>query len=145
FALLEAIVLGDGSSKEAMVEVMGVEPTTSSMRPKRSSQLSYTPGATEISARPIALGQSCPPLSARGAALRGQHRRLRLVLGKVGDAVGGALHPAHLDGEGEVPDQRHVDHEVHDEHGATERQHPEQGEQCCRTETDDDLLATLRS
>lgn len=26
-----------------LVEVMGVEPTTSSMRPKRSSQLSYTP------------------------------------------------------------------------------------------------------
>jgi hypothetical protein len=25
------------------VEVMGFEPTTSSMRPKRSSQLSYTP------------------------------------------------------------------------------------------------------
>ncbi len=28
------------------VEVMGVEPTTSSMRPKRSSQLSYTPEGT---------------------------------------------------------------------------------------------------
>lgn len=26
------------------VEVMGFEPTASSMRPKRSSQLSYTPG-----------------------------------------------------------------------------------------------------
>jgi hypothetical protein len=26
-----------------LVEVMGFEPTTSSMRPKRSSQLSYTP------------------------------------------------------------------------------------------------------
>jgi hypothetical protein len=26
-----------------VVEVMGFEPTTSSMRPKRSSQLSYTP------------------------------------------------------------------------------------------------------
>lgn len=26
-----------------LVEVMGIEPTTSSMRPKRSSQLSYTP------------------------------------------------------------------------------------------------------
>ena len=29
---------------EFRVEVMGIEPTTSSMRPKRSSQLSYTPG-----------------------------------------------------------------------------------------------------
>ena len=28
-----------------MVEVMGLEPTASSMRPKRSSQLSYTPAA----------------------------------------------------------------------------------------------------
>ena len=26
-----------------VVEVMGIEPTASSMRPKRSSQLSYTP------------------------------------------------------------------------------------------------------
>ena len=26
-----------------LVEVMGLEPTASSMRPKRSSQLSYTP------------------------------------------------------------------------------------------------------
>ena len=29
-----------------LVEVMGVEPTTSSMRPRRSSQLSYTPRGT---------------------------------------------------------------------------------------------------
>ena len=34
----------DGGLKEtALVEVMGLEPTASSMRPKRSSQLSYTP------------------------------------------------------------------------------------------------------
>jgi hypothetical protein len=32
-----------GSNKALLVEVMGFEPTTSSMRPKRSSQLSYTP------------------------------------------------------------------------------------------------------
>ncbi len=31
------------SRRQALVEVMGFEPTTSSMRPKRSSQLSYTP------------------------------------------------------------------------------------------------------
>ncbi len=30
------------------VEVMGVEPTTSSMRPRRSSQLSYTPAGARI-------------------------------------------------------------------------------------------------
>jgi hypothetical protein len=30
-----------------MVEVMGIEPTASSMRPKRSSQLSYTPEGTD--------------------------------------------------------------------------------------------------
>ncbi len=34
---------GRGSIKDLMVEVMGFEPTASSMRPKRSSQLSYTP------------------------------------------------------------------------------------------------------
>ncbi len=32
-----------GFSMFALVEVMGLEPTASSMRPKRSSQLSYTP------------------------------------------------------------------------------------------------------
>ena len=32
-----------GSDETSLVEVMGIEPTTSSMRPKRSSQLSYTP------------------------------------------------------------------------------------------------------
>ena len=31
------------------VEVMGFEPTASSMRPKRSSQLSYTPGTGDDS------------------------------------------------------------------------------------------------
>jgi hypothetical protein len=41
--LLETALSGGGSSKDALVEVMGIEPTTSSMRPKRSSQLSYTP------------------------------------------------------------------------------------------------------
>ena len=30
----------------SVVEVMGLEPTASSMRPKRSSQLSYTPAGT---------------------------------------------------------------------------------------------------
>ena len=29
--------------RPCVVEVMGIEPTASSMRPKRSSQLSYTP------------------------------------------------------------------------------------------------------
>jgi site-specific DNA recombinase len=33
----------DGSNLRLLVEVMGIEPTASSMRPKRSSQLSYTP------------------------------------------------------------------------------------------------------
>jgi site-specific DNA recombinase len=33
----------EGLNKALLVEVMGFEPTTSSMRPKRSSQLSYTP------------------------------------------------------------------------------------------------------
>ena len=33
------------------VEVMGLEPTASSMRPKRSSQLSYTPEGTATLAR----------------------------------------------------------------------------------------------
>jgi hypothetical protein len=34
-----------------LVEVMGLEPTASSMRPKRSSQLSYTPGGRVTLAR----------------------------------------------------------------------------------------------
>lgn len=34
-----------------LVEVMGLEPTASSMRPKRSSQLSYTPAGTVTLAR----------------------------------------------------------------------------------------------
>lgn len=34
---------GRGSTKNHLVEVMGFEPTASSMRPRRSSQLSYTP------------------------------------------------------------------------------------------------------
>ncbi len=42
-ASLRAAALAGGSSKDAMVEVMGFEPTASSMRPRRSSQLSYTP------------------------------------------------------------------------------------------------------
>lgn len=33
-------------ANKTMVEVMGLEPTASSMRPKRSSQLSYTPAGT---------------------------------------------------------------------------------------------------
>ena len=38
-----------------LVEVMGFEPTASSMRPKRSSQLSYTPeGALRIAEPPTA-------------------------------------------------------------------------------------------
>ena len=36
------------------VEVMGFEPTASSMRPKRSSQLSYTPAGRDRLARPPA-------------------------------------------------------------------------------------------
>ena len=43
---------GSGRGPSA-VEVMGVEPTTSSMRPRRSSQLSYTPaGADSIAVPP---------------------------------------------------------------------------------------------
>ena len=34
-----------------LVEVMGLEPTASSMRPKRSSQLSYTPEGDDRVAR----------------------------------------------------------------------------------------------
>lgn len=41
--LLTLALEGNGWSRTAMVEVMGFEPTASSMRPKRSSQLSYTP------------------------------------------------------------------------------------------------------
>ena len=41
----QTLVLADEGLKEVpLVEVMGFEPTASSMRPKRSSQLSYTPG-----------------------------------------------------------------------------------------------------
>ena len=36
----------------SLVEVMGLEPTASSMRPKRSSQLSYTPEGDDRVARP---------------------------------------------------------------------------------------------
>ncbi len=39
-----AVPDGDAPSGTTKVEVMGFEPTASSMRPKRSSQLSYTPG-----------------------------------------------------------------------------------------------------
>lgn len=41
--LLQALPCGEGWSKAAMVEMMGVEPTTSAMRMPRSSQLSYIP------------------------------------------------------------------------------------------------------
>ena len=34
-----------------VVEVMGFEPTASSMRPKRSSQLSYTPEGSQHDSR----------------------------------------------------------------------------------------------
>ncbi len=45
---------GDSSITRSLVEVMGVEPTTSSMRPKRSSQLSYTPkGSDECNRGPF--------------------------------------------------------------------------------------------
>ena len=50
------------------VEVMGFEPTASSMRPKRSSQLSYTPEG-----RPayLATAQRSERLAGRPAALAG--------------------------------------------------------------------------
>lgn len=49
---LRTIVLDDCSSRGHVVEVMGFEPTASSMRPKRSSQLSYTPEGRPAYLRP---------------------------------------------------------------------------------------------
>lgn len=49
-----SIASAQSLNRHQMVEVMGFEPTASSMRPKRSSQLSYTPGGTAtLSADPL--------------------------------------------------------------------------------------------
>ena len=45
-AATTTVHVAQGLKEKTMVEVMGLEPTASSMRPKRSSQLSYTPAGT---------------------------------------------------------------------------------------------------
>ena len=55
-----ALTMRSGPCSLFRVEVMGVEPTTSSMRPKRSSQLSYTPGQDGHSSDIAVTGKVAP-------------------------------------------------------------------------------------
>src|SRR3546814_2137712 len=100
---------------------MGFEPTASSMRPKRSSQLSYTPeGEARLARRSAAApsgrsgaGAAQEQLVGRGGAGGGlEVAHLHLLLGV------GLLH---LHEESDVADERSIDDEVEHPHRAAHR------------------------
>lgn len=133
------------------MEVMGVEPTTSSMRPRRSSQLSYTPKECDRIAADLLAGESAHSGRFHSVVPSWFHTERDNTLGsQSGPIEVGSLCPQPLTARGRghcdhIQSEQAVNSDLHEDEYPTDGCRCEKAQHCSSNQGSQNFLAALLS